>query len=84
MGEEGRRKYYYTDYGFMTKGWKTIDGKKYYFNKKVRLQLRQNMLVTSLTKTGSKENQEKEKAETTDNASEDVADSEDTASNEFR
>lgn len=50
MKKDGE-KYYYTDYGFMTKGWKTIDGKKYYFNKKVRLQLRQNMLVTSLTKT---------------------------------
>ena len=33
MKKDGE-KYYYTDYGFMTKGWKTIDGKKYYFNKK--------------------------------------------------
>lgn len=75
-------KYYYTDYGFMTKGWKTIDGKKYYFNKKGQAATKTEYAGYKFDKNGvAKKIKKKEKAETTDNASEDVADSEDTASN---
>ena len=75
-------KYYYTDYGFMTKGWKTIDGKKYYFNKKGQAATKTEYAGYKFDKNGvAKKIKKKEKAETTDNSSEDVADSEDTASN---
>ena len=66
----------------MTKGWKTIDGKKYYFNKKGQAATKTEYAGYKFDKNGvAKKIKKKEKAETTDNASEDVADSEDTASN---
>ena len=81
MKKDGE-KYYYTDYGFMTKGWKTIDGKKYYFNKKGQAATKTEYAGYKFDKNGvAKKIKKKEKAEATDNESEDVADSEGTASN---
>ena len=69
-------KYYYDKYGFMTKGWKTIDGKKYYFNRKGQAATSTKYAGYKFDKNGvAKKIKKKEKADTTDNDSEAVSES---------